>query len=214
MISLAVFAVISFSYVSAETLYQKNDCRTKIEEIDREIQYLEDLKRGLDGRAIRYENQAQRLQFDQEQLIEAKRFWNMAEQNKKASAELEQKIKEKRIERQHILETECKDYNPATCSQPSKEAALGENEPSPKPLVENSGVTPSSSENKEISSAIVEDPIKNLPVENKEIKEISSSEDSKDSSIKDNSKLESKEISDIVKELLKKEKSTASNNIN
>lgn len=110
MVSLSIIGIISFSCVRAETLYQKNECRTKVEGIDREIQYLEDLKRGLEGRAIRYENQAQRLQFEKDQLIESKRFWNMAEQNRKASAELDQKIKEKKQERQEFIEkNNCKD---------------------------------------------------------------------------------------------------------
>jgi hypothetical protein len=124
-ISLASMVILTFSCLFAETLYQKNDCKTKIEDLDMQIKYLEDLKLGLEGRAIRYENQAQRLQFDKDQLLEAKRFWNMADQNRKAAAELEQKIQEKKKERQQVIEkNNCKDAQASPSSMASESSSF------------------------------------------------------------------------------------------
>lgn len=110
ILSFLTVAILPFSCLLADTLYQKNDCKTKVEELNKEIKYLEDLKQGLEGRATRYENQAQRLQFDKDQLLEAKRFWNMAEQNRKAAAEIELKIQEKNNELKQVIEkNHCKE---------------------------------------------------------------------------------------------------------
>ena len=114
ILSLIAVAILPFSNLSAETMYQRNDCKSKLEEVDKEIQYLEDLKLGLEGRATRYENQAQRLQFEKDQLIEAKRFWNMADQNRKAATELEKKIIEKKKERQQLMDKyNCQEIQPS-----------------------------------------------------------------------------------------------------
>ena len=117
-IILALLAICMASCLYSQTYQEKNDCKTKLENIDREIQYLEDLKRGLESRAIKYENQAQRLQFDANQLAEAKRYWNLAEQNRKAVEEIDEKIKQKQEERKNIIDRyHCESYD----KKPSKE---------------------------------------------------------------------------------------------
>jgi hypothetical protein len=73
---------------------QQGECTNK--EVDKEIEYLEDLKRGIEGKATLYENKAQRLQFESNQLFEAKKFWEMADQNREAAKEIQQKIDEKK----------------------------------------------------------------------------------------------------------------------
>ena len=96
------------SVFATDTLYKKNDCKSQIEQFNKDIEYLEDLKRGLEGRAIRYENQAQRLQFEKDQQIESRRLWNMAEQNRQAAAELDKKITEKKMQKEkYIKENNC-----------------------------------------------------------------------------------------------------------
>ena len=60
--------------------------------IDKEIEYLEDIKVGLEGRATKYENKAQYLQFNDKYLQEAKRYWKLAELNRKTAKEIDAQI--------------------------------------------------------------------------------------------------------------------------
>ena len=110
LLVIFLLGVFFTAAISNETLYQKNDCKTQLEQLNNEIQYLEELKLGLEGRAVRYENQAQRLQFEKDQQIEAKRLWNMAAQNRQAAEELDKKIKEKKLQKEKFIkENNCID---------------------------------------------------------------------------------------------------------
>jgi hypothetical protein len=62
-------------------------------------EYLEDIKLGLEGKATLYENKAQRLQFNNNQLLESKKFWEMAKQNREEAQEIQKKIDEKKKNR-------------------------------------------------------------------------------------------------------------------
>ena len=54
---------------------------TRIEQIARQIQELEDLKRGYLSRANRFADQAERLQFQDRSLLESRRFSELAQEN-------------------------------------------------------------------------------------------------------------------------------------
>jgi hypothetical protein len=97
---LFVFLTLGFFSLSAESQGWKKE----LVEIDKEIEYLQDLQRGLEGRATRYENKAQRFQFEQDKLVESKRFWKMAEQNRKAAADIQAQIDLKKDERKKLVE--------------------------------------------------------------------------------------------------------------
>lgn len=83
----------------------KEECKSKIDEINKNIEYLEDARRGLESAAIKYENQAQRYQFNSDQLVEAKRFWKLAEQNRNAIKDIDKKLQDKRAERKKLIDS-------------------------------------------------------------------------------------------------------------
>jgi hypothetical protein len=62
----------------------------EVQKIDAEIQELEDMKRGYESRALRHENQAEYLQFEQQAVLETRRHIQLAEENR-YKAELVQK---------------------------------------------------------------------------------------------------------------------------
>jgi len=58
------------------------------------IDFLKEKKMKYESKAINAENQAQRIQFQEGQLQEAKRLWQEAEINRQISNELQKKIDE------------------------------------------------------------------------------------------------------------------------
>lgn len=85
-----------------------DDWKKELSEIDKEIEYLQDLKVGLEGRAARYENKAQRFQFNSDKLVESKRLWALAEQNRKAAADIQAQIDLKKEERAKLVDQHAK----------------------------------------------------------------------------------------------------------
>lgn len=71
----------------------------QIQKIDVEIQQLEEMKRGYEGRALRHENQAEYLQFDQQYVLETRRHLQIAEENREKAAYIQEKIDELKIKR-------------------------------------------------------------------------------------------------------------------
>lgn len=101
-----IFLMALFSYF----LPQKNSLfaedrswQEQIREIDAMIEDLEEQKRGYEGRALRQENQAQRLQFSDQEYLTAKRYWQQADQNRAKAKAVQEKIDRLKIEKQKIL---------------------------------------------------------------------------------------------------------------
>lgn len=74
-----MWAVCGFS---AETL----------EEIDSKIYELQKMKLGFEGRALRHENQAEYLQFEQQAVLETRRHLQLAEENRMKAAKVQEQI--------------------------------------------------------------------------------------------------------------------------
>lgn len=84
LVTFAFFLVIwGFSAFSMSKSEQ-------IQQIDGEIKELEGMKRGYEARALRHENQAEYLQFDQQAVLETRRHLQLAQENRN-KAELVQK---------------------------------------------------------------------------------------------------------------------------
>ncbi|NGX44743.1 MAG: hypothetical protein K1060chlam3_00918 [Candidatus Anoxychlamydiales bacterium] len=86
------------SYTGSSKSSQYNS----IEDIDKKINELEEMKRGYESKAIKQVNQAQRLQFIEGQLQEAKRYWKAAEDNRKIVTRIQKEIDELKIERMNL----------------------------------------------------------------------------------------------------------------
>jgi peptidoglycan hydrolase CwlO-like protein len=74
----------------------------RIAEIDKEISELEKMRAGLQGKISKYENKAQRIQF-QNRLQEAKRYWQAAEEAKKVVKEIDIQIEARKREKRELL---------------------------------------------------------------------------------------------------------------
>jgi len=60
--------------------------------IEKHINELEEMKRGYESKAIKYANQAERLQFVSSELQTAKKYWILADKNKKIAEKLQKII--------------------------------------------------------------------------------------------------------------------------
>jgi hypothetical protein len=64
----------------------------QIEEIDAQIKELKDMKRGYEARAIRAEDQADRLQFEDHYVLETRRYYRIAEENRMKAQKVQEEI--------------------------------------------------------------------------------------------------------------------------
>lgn len=62
------------------------------QKIDQEIQELTEMKRGYEARALRHENMAEYLQFDQQAILETRRHIQLADENRNKAALVQQEI--------------------------------------------------------------------------------------------------------------------------
>lgn len=77
----------------------------EISEIDRQIQELQDMKRGFEARALRHDDQAQRLQFEDRTVLETRRHNELAEENRSKAARVQQEIDRLQAERLKLLQS-------------------------------------------------------------------------------------------------------------
>lgn len=77
----------------------ENPKPTRVEQIDRQIQELEDLKRGYLSKANRFSDQAERLQFQDRSLLESRRFSELAQENQEKADRTQIEIDRLRDER-------------------------------------------------------------------------------------------------------------------
>lgn len=77
----------------------------RIAEIDAEIEVLKARKRGYEGRALWFESTANREQFNQEFVLETRRLWMLAEENRMMAAKLQERIDRLEAEKQKLLES-------------------------------------------------------------------------------------------------------------
>lgn len=66
--------------------------RVEIERIDAEIEDLKEKKRGFEGRALRAEDQAERLQFEDRFTLETRQYFKAAEENRQQARLAQEKI--------------------------------------------------------------------------------------------------------------------------
>jgi hypothetical protein len=75
----------------------------QVEEIDRQISKLEGMKRGFEARALRHDDYAQRLQFEDRAVLETRRHLELADENRAKAARVQQEIDRLQIERRKLL---------------------------------------------------------------------------------------------------------------
>ncbi len=82
---------------------KKSETSVRIQQIDQEIEQLEDMKRGFEGRALRHEDLAERLQFDDHAVLETRRHLQIAAENRAKAAKVQQEIDHLRAEKRTLL---------------------------------------------------------------------------------------------------------------
>ena len=76
---------------------------TQVSEIDRQLQELQDMKRGFEARARRHDDQAQRLQFEDRAVLETRRHIELADENRQKAARVQLEIDRLQLERKKLL---------------------------------------------------------------------------------------------------------------
>lgn len=75
----------------------------QVQQIDQQIQELEDMKRGFEARALRHEDQADRLQFDDQTYLETRRHIQLAEENRAKASAVQKEIDRLQTEKEKLL---------------------------------------------------------------------------------------------------------------
>ena len=88
--SFSLFLV--FGFLTPLQAEKKLSKAQRVEEIDQQIKELKQAKIGLEGKAVKLENQGQRLQFQEGYLQEAKRALNAAAEFRKNAGEMQRGI--------------------------------------------------------------------------------------------------------------------------
>ncbi|MEI6242694.1 MAG: hypothetical protein WCP39_04735 [Chlamydiota bacterium] len=82
---------------------QREDLNRHIEQTDQQIQELQNMKIGYEGKATRLENQAQRLQFMNKELSTSQKLWRLAESNREAAQKIQEEIDKLHAERSRLV---------------------------------------------------------------------------------------------------------------
>lgn len=75
----------------------------QVERIDEQIAELEEIKMGYEARALRHEDYAEYLQFDQEAVLETRRHLQLAEENRAKAERVQAEIDKLEARKQKLL---------------------------------------------------------------------------------------------------------------
>lgn len=75
----------------------------EVQEIECQIEKLKKMKKGYESKALYHENQAERLQFIQQEMQTAKKHWIMAEENRDIAQKIQQDIDKLEEKKQGLL---------------------------------------------------------------------------------------------------------------
>lgn len=81
----------------------ENPKMTRVEQIDRQIQELQELKRGYTSKANRLADQAERLQFEGRSFLESRRASELAEENQEKAQRTQDEIDRLEAEREKLV---------------------------------------------------------------------------------------------------------------
>jgi hypothetical protein len=83
---------------------QNPTVENQISLIDDQIRELEEMKRGYESRALRHQDQALRLQFNQEWNLEVRRHLELADENLEKAATVQKEIDRLKEKRKRLIE--------------------------------------------------------------------------------------------------------------
>jgi hypothetical protein len=80
-----------------------SDDQKSLDQIEKDLQELKDMKLGYEARAIRAEDQADRLQFEDNFVLETRRYYKIAEANRENAARVQEEIDRLEIRKDELL---------------------------------------------------------------------------------------------------------------
>lgn len=83
---------------------QNQNDQAELQEIDDQIRELEGIKRGFISKALRHEDQAERMQYQNKYYLEARRHFELAEENRRAADQVQVEIDRLKARRRQILQ--------------------------------------------------------------------------------------------------------------
>lgn len=83
--------------------YTSEKVNPEVAKIDRQIEELEQMKRGYEARALRHENQAERLQFDDKAVLETRRHIQIAQENRDKADLIQKEIDTLKVKRENLI---------------------------------------------------------------------------------------------------------------
>ncbi len=98
-------ALASLTPDEIQFLAENPEIQAQVSEIDRQISELEGMKRGFEARALRHEDQAQRLQFEDRAVLETRRHMELADENRAKASRVQQEIDRLKAERSKLIKT-------------------------------------------------------------------------------------------------------------
>jgi hypothetical protein len=96
--------VASLTPTELQFLADNPTIRAQVAEIDRQLGELEAMKKGFEARALRHEDQAQRLQFEDRALLETRRHYELADENRAKAEKVQQEIDRLQVEKRKLLQ--------------------------------------------------------------------------------------------------------------
>lgn len=104
LITLLMFlALWGIEMFAVDTISSNSSNDQQIEKLDQQIQELEAMKRGYEARALRHEDQADRLQFDDQTYLEMRRHNQLAAENRAKAAAIQKEINRLKEQRNKSL---------------------------------------------------------------------------------------------------------------
>ncbi len=100
---IAFLFLVSSAQAESFYLAQSGQKEAQIQQIDQQIQELESMKRGYEAKALRHEDQADRLQFDDHTYLEMRRHNQLAEENRSKAAAVQKEIDRLQAEKNKLL---------------------------------------------------------------------------------------------------------------
>lgn len=99
LLTLSLFVALWAIFLAAPALQE-----SQIQKLDREIEELEAMKRGYVSKALRHEDYAQRLQFEDRAYLETRRHIELAEENRAKAEKIQEEIDRLKEKRRVLLE--------------------------------------------------------------------------------------------------------------
>ncbi|MBI3211281.1 MAG: hypothetical protein HYZ47_01160 [Simkania negevensis] len=109
MMYLKLLLLLLFSFLFTPPLISlvkeqsPENWKIEVDSIDQTVDRLTDLRNKELARAARAQNQGDRLQFNNQNLVDARRYWNEADSSREIAARYQQEIDQLELRKQEIL---------------------------------------------------------------------------------------------------------------